>query len=85
MNTVSMALLWGISTTVNPAVSPKKLTRLSGGCLPSPVKTLPSTEPEGAVVNEPFSGGKAIVSDPGPFSRQILGLAVRSKYILSGK
>ena len=85
MNTVSMALLWGITATVNPAISPTKLTRLSEGCLPSPVKSLHSTEPEGAVVNEPFSGGKAMVSDPGPFSQQILGLAVRSKYILSGK
>lgn len=67
MNTVSMALLWGITTTVNPAISPTKLTRLSGGCLPSPVKSLRSTEPEGAVVNEPSQVGKRWCQTQAPF------------------
>lgn len=68
-NTVSMALLWGITVTVTPAISPLKLTRLSGGCLTSPVKaiTRPSMEPTGAVKDEPFSGGKVMLSDLDPF------------------
>lgn len=61
-------LIVGIRSCQSPASSPRKLTRLSGGLPASTCQNSAGTEPEGAVVSRPFSGGEAVVSDPGPFS-----------------
>lgn len=57
-----MVLLWEITTSVNPAISPPKLTSfLEAASLTSQNQHSAEPEPKGAVENKPFTGRKEVM------------------------